>query len=412
MDKPQIAPLEYIPIPEVENYVLHHQVPLLLLNDDKREVVRAEFIFSIEGQSYVEVSEVGNLLFSGTKTKTAEQISGAFEQLGAYTDVQVNRDYLTLTVYSLGETFYKALELAEEVFSEACFPAREWEIQKGTLFHKIEVDEKKTSVRAQRAFLSHLYPDHVYGEYATREKVETFDSEHFQQVFRHIISQLQLITVTGDISEQHITYIDRMVSGWQNEKAPSFSALPHIKESIHLPDPLPEAQQASLRIGCKSIRRDHEDYFAWSFLNNLLGGYFGSRLMKNIREEKGWTYGIYSRLVHLRYDSYFVIAADVKKTMRQQAIDEVFSEVKKLSQLKVTEAELSTLSNYLKGNYMSSIATIFDVMDRHKSLHLNKLPSNYYKKYFDSLDDISAGDVISTALKYLDADKMLILYAE
>jgi zinc protease len=166
------------------------------------------------------------------------------------------------------------------------------------------------------------------------------------------------------------------------------------------------AMQSSIRMGKQLITRKHPDFFTMMLLNEILGGYFGSRLMKNIREEKGLTYGISSNLALFGQAGYFVIGTDVKREFTQQTIDEIHKEIKILQTELVTENELETVKNYMVGSFAGSLNTPFDITDRYKVIFSENLPLDFYQNYIPNIQQISNVMLLEAANKYLDVDSL------
>ena len=154
------------------------------------------------------------------------------------------------------------------------------------------------------------------------------------------------------------------------------------------------------------MTRKHPDYFPMLLLNEILGGYFGSRLMKNIREEKGLTYGISSNLALFSQAGYFVIGTDVKREFTQQTIDEIHKEIKILQTELVDESELETVKNYMVGSFAGSLNTPFDIADRYKVIFSEKLPLDFYQNYIPNIQQISAIQLLEIANKYLGLETL------
>ena len=142
-------------------------------------------------------------------------------------------------------------------------------------------------------------------------------------------------------------------------------------------------------------------YFDTLMFNHVLGGYFGSRLMKNIREEKGLTYGIYSAMNHFLHESFWVIAAEVNQQNAERAMDEIRSEIRLLQDKPISQTELDTARNYFIGSWQSENATLFAVAEKLKSLHLWNLPEDYYTRLLNHLREITPEQVQYAANYYL-----------
>jgi predicted Zn-dependent peptidase len=164
--------------------------------------------------------------------------------------------------------------------------------------------------------------------------------------------------------------------------------------------------QASIRIGKPIIGKNHPDYIACMVVNELLGGYFGSRLMQNIREDKGYTYGIHSSIVTLKNDAYFVIGTDVKREYVEATVQEIYHETQRLIDEPVAELELNTVRNYIKGSFLSSITTPFSIAEKVKNVRFYDLDYSFYHNFFDSLDGLDAEDILKAAQKYFSPEDM------
>ena len=181
----------------------------------------------------------------------------------------------------------------------------------------------------------------------------------------------------------------------------SFSAA--MPESVILSEKM-ESLQSSIRVGRRLFTRHHPDFFPMVITNEVLGGYFGSRLMKNIREEKGFTYGISSNMVSFRNDGYFLIGTDVKKEFTQQTLDEIRKEIHILQAQPVPAAELETVKNFMAGEFVGSLNTPFEIADRYKTILLDELPADFLTTYVTNIRAVSAESIQQMASTYLAED--------
>jgi predicted Zn-dependent peptidase len=167
--------------------------------------------------------------------------------------------------------------------------------------------------------------------------------------------------------------------------------------------------QSSIRLGKKIINRSHPDYPAVLFLNHIFGGYFGSRLMRNIREEKGLTYGIYSSVVSFLNNGYLSIGADVNQENRQLTVDEIRKELVVLRSIPIDHAELETARNHFIGSFQSEITTPFAHADKIKNLILNSLPHQYYNSLLARVDQLTSQDLLETAQRYFNEESFSVV---
>jgi predicted Zn-dependent peptidase len=176
--------------------------------------------------------------------------------------------------------------------------------------------------------------------------------------------------------------------------------LPILDSQLSILEERPNALQSSIRIGTWSIPKSHPDYMALSVFNTVLGGYFGSRLIKNIREDKGHTYGIYSSLAEIGDFNYWVIGADVQKAYRQEVIEEIYKEINLLATEPISHEELEVIRNYLIGQMLSRFSSSFDLMDRFRSVHHSGLDFDFFMRKLAFLRAFTAEDILAVGKKY------------
>ena len=170
---------------------------------------------------------------------------------------------------------------------------------------------------------------------------------------------------------------------------------------------MPGAVQSAIRVGKQLLNRTHPAYHQLKITNALLGGFFGSRLMQNIRQDKGYTYGIGSGLVSLVRSGYFFISTQVGVDVRQAALDEIYAELKALRTQPAGKQELEMLRNYLSGNYLRQFDGPFAQAARYKELLVFGLDMSHHQDFLRALKDITSGDIMETAARYLREEEMM-----
>jgi predicted Zn-dependent peptidase len=244
-------------------------------------------------------------------------------------------------------------------------------------------------------------PNHPYGRALEYDDFDQLKQEHINQYYRRALLHGIEIIISGQISEDLIDVLE------------VFKDLPKVDPSethhnivgsddknirIHKKDSL----QSSLRMGSRKISKSHPDFPGLIILNELFGGFFGSRLMKNIREEKGYTYGIHSSIVSHIHDSYLVIGTDVKKEFVDDTIDQIYHEARRLKDELVEARELTVVKNYLMGNFLSSIETSFALADKFKNIYFFGQDYSFYDKYIEKINTITPSEIQELANKYLN----------
>jgi predicted Zn-dependent peptidase len=206
--------------------------------------------------------------------------------------------------------------------------------------------------------------------------------------------------VTGDLDHSEL---QRLILGFQNLPNQE-SKIESVANAICSTDGEIElrenAVQTSIRIGGWSIPKNHKDYIALTVFNTILGGYFGSRLIKNIREDKGHTYGIYSSLIETGEYNYWVISADVQKLFYQEVVDQIYLEIENLVTIPLELDEMEVVRNYMIGQMLSAFSSSFDLLDRYKSVHFSGLDFNFFRQKLDFLKKFTPEDILNIGAKY------------
>lgn len=386
---------------------LSNGIDVHYLTGGQQDVIKIELIFKA-GRWYEKkwgaAHFMANLLMKGSKNKNSFEIASIFDFYGAHVEISPGLDVVSVGLYTLIKNLKPVTELLFEIITQPDFPAREFELSKAIYLQNLKVNKEKTSFQAGKFFRKHLFGDvHPYGKELDEKEVENLDSEalreHYQAFFRDLV-----ILVSGKIDSQSIELINATFSSLECSKSGAISLHPPKDEPTRQLYDKEGSLQASVRVGKRFIGRSHSDYFDVLLLSHVLGGYFGSRLMKNIREEKGLTYGIYASIHTLMRDNYLVIGADVNKENLELTFDEIRFELGRLSSEPVPQDELQTARNHFIGSLQAEVTTPFSHADKLKNILLYNLSPDYYTQLISRIDTISAEDLLKTADKYFSAD--------
>jgi zinc protease len=390
-----------------------HQLPngveLLFVPGGNQDVIKIEVVVKAgrwEEKSRGAAQFVGNLLNKGTRTKSSFQIAQIFDQYGAHIEIHPGLDFISLSVYSLITFLEPVLDLFFEVLTDAVFPEKELAQLKTIAIQNLKVNNEKTSFLASKLFRKNLFGEsHPYGYELEEGDLAAIEQgqlrKHYESFFGNIV-----VFISGKINRQTETLINNKFGQFRGYNTNSNGITSTISGDFHQYMEKEGSVQATIRAGRASIQREHADYAYAIFVSHLLGGYFGSRLMKNIREEKGLTYGIYASLHPLQHASYLVIGADVNKENIALTMDEIKKEMRLLYTERVSDDELSTAKNHFIGSLQSEITTPFAHADKIKTLYLSKLPEDYYQKIILQINGITAEQIIETAEKYFNAESI------
>lgn len=415
---PDFKVVQTVNLPGPQTYTLDNGIALHVINIGEQPVVRLECIFeagnwyeSEAAASYFAVK----MLTEGVEGMTSQEISEAFDQLGAFTELTHTSDRVGIVVYCLSRFLPEVLPLVQKLIRSATFPEKEFEELKNITVQNLKVNREKTAYLATTEFRARLFgAGHPYGQSQSTDEIEALGMDAVRVHYERFIRDGKFTAVlAGQITEADVQHVNATLG--QNSfdiEAGKFSF--HASERYQGDEAIverPESVQSSIRMGRVLFNRHHPDYFKMLVTNEILGGYFGSRLMKNIREEKGLTYGISSHLVTLRNEGYLMIGTDVKKEFTQQTIDEIKKEIARLQTERVGPDELQTVKSFMAGEFAGSLNTAFEVADRRKILLLDSLPANFFNQYIDRVHATTAEDVMEMANSYLRAEDMVTVVA-
>jgi zinc protease len=415
---PDFKVVQTVNLPGPQTYTLDNGIALHVINIGEQPVVRLECIFeagnwyeSEAAASYFAVK----MLTEGVDGMTSQEISEAFDQLGAFTELTHTSDRVGIVVYCLSRFLPEVLPLVQKLIRSATFPEKEFQELKNITVQNLKVNREKTAYLATTEFRARLFgAGHPYGQSQRTDEIEALGMDAVRAHYERFIRDGKFTAVlAGQITEADVQHVNATLgqNSFDIEAGKfSFQASEPYQGDEAIVD-RPESVQSSIRMGRVLFNRHHPDYFKMLVTNEILGGYFGSRLMKNIREEKGLTYGISSHVVTLRNEGYLMIGTDVKKEFTKQTIDEIKKEISRLQTELVGPEELQTVKSFMAGEFAGSLNTAFEVADRRKILLLDSLPANFFNQYIDRVHATTAEDVMEMANNYLRADDMMTVIA-
>ncbi|QHL87709.1 insulinase family protein [Nibribacter ruber] len=381
-------------------------------------IIRVEFVFKA-GKWYQTrpalASLTAKMLLEGTTHRTAKQIAETADFYGATLDVSHGFDRSTVTLYCLSKFLPDLLPLFFEVIHEPAFLEQELALLKQRLIQTLSVDKQKNGYLASEAYSLQLYgPSHPYTTLITEEEINSVTQEDIKafHATQYRIQEAEVF-IAGEFSLEARNYFLKTLSssatGEPIHNTLTFTATPSLPDLKHVQTK--NQMQAAIRVGSEVVAPHHPDFPALYFTTHLLGGYFGSRLMKNIREEKGYTYGIYSSLSTKENSTTFTIGTEVKGDKTAETLFEIEKELKRLIVESVTDEELHTVKKHLSGKFVSDEATLFDQVDRYKSTVFLHLSPNHYHTLVKEFNDMTSEKIKETAERYIKFDQLLKVIA-
>lgn len=417
-NQPSINPLEKILLTGPEKYSLSNGIPVYQFDSGTQELVMIELIFkagSWQQNHPFDAIGVNLMLREGTKNFTSQLISEKLDFYGAHLETNAEKDYAFVTLFTLNKHLNSTLPVLEDIIKNATFPKEECLVITRKQKQSLAVNMQKVSYLARTRFNSLLYGDrHPYGRFLLPEDLDSSQNEHFREFFqKHYHAGNCRILVAGKIPSGLAALLQNAFGGndWQRPASgePDYSPEPSVeKEALILKE---DALQSAIRMGRVLFNRNHPDFIGLHFLNTLLGGYFGSRLMRNLREDKGYTYGIGSAIIPLEHSGYFFISAEVGSEVTLKAIKEIDDELDRMRSDLVAEAELSLVRSYLQGSFLRSIDGPFAMAERYRELLLSGFDIDYFDEMLETEKTITARQLRDLAQKYFDPKEMSRLIA-
>jgi len=406
---PDYKAIDHINLIHPEHTKLGNGCNVYCFNSGDQELVRIEWIFNnlrFNPAKPLLNMAVNTMLNDGTKTLTGAQIADKIDFYGAFLQVEYGYDHSEVTLYSLNKHLPSTLPVIMDILTNSIFPEKELETFIRNQQQKLQVSLQKNDVLARRNFNKALYGDTIYGYAAVADDYKTLHRDdmlvHYQQMYQ---PSNCTIVIAGKIEQETLDLLkDTFDSNWTNSEKTADINQPELNpaaEHFYFTEK-PDALQSAIRMGMPLINRTHPDFPSLQVLNTVLGGYFGSRLMANIREDKGYTYGIGSGMSSLKHAGALFIATEVGADVCKAAINEIEKEINILKTELIPEEELTLVRNYMLGSLLGSLENVFSHADKFKNLYFSGLDYEYYDNYTETIRNITSDDLIKLAVKYLD----------
>lgn len=407
---PAFRQVENIELVEAEQLSLDNGVKLFVVDAGTQDLVRIELIFdnvNWDKTKPLQAYAVNSLLAEGTSKLSALEIAERVDYYGAFLQTDYNYDYSVVTLYTLTKHMEATLAVIKEIVTDAVFPEEEVETFRRNQKQKLSVNLEKNDFLGRRAFNRALFGETIYGYSAGNEDYDNLTRDQLLEYFNLAYRPGNCtIIVAGKVEQPAIDTINRFFGkNWDKGLAlqKNFFSFPLKKGTEHYFEK-EGALQSALRIGQVSISRSHPDFASLQVLNTILGGYFGSRLMANIREDKGYTYGIGSALVSLKNAGYFFIASEVGAEFCGSALTEIEKEVNLLKTEPVSPEELALVKNYMLGSFLGSLENAFSHADKFKNIYFSGMDYNYYSDYVNTIRTITSEKLLELAGFYYQFD--------
>ena len=397
----QLKPYEY--------FTLDNGVPVYTINAGTQEVLQVEMVF-YAGNWFEDKKSVASatnfMLKNGTSKRTAFQLNEDFEYYGAYCSRACYNETAVISLSSLSKYLPELLPVIQEMITDSIFPEEELVVYKQNSKQRLSVSLQKCDFVANRLIDAYVYgEDHPYGTYTNAADIDALDTTMLKKYFQqYYLNGNCVIFASGKIPVNLQEQLN-VNFGKLSISKPTFSVnnilSKAVSEKKYRIQNDPNGVQGAIRIARPFPNRHDPDFMKVMVLNTLFGGFFGSRLMSNIREDKGYTYGIHSYVQNHLQQTAWMISTEAGKDVCEATVEEVYKEMKLLREKPVGEEELSLVRNYLMGTILGDLDGPFQIMGRWKNLILNNLDGSYFYDSIKTIKQISAEELSALAKKYL-----------
>jgi zinc protease len=396
-------------------------LPVVLVEQHRIPKLTLQLLFR-SGNSSVAASNPGladmtsTVVRTGTATRTGRQIEEELRRLGADLSTGAGADSSAISLGGLSEFSGELLALLANLASQANFPAEEFERERRNTFEAVRIERATPGFLAGERLRKVLFGAHPYAVVApTEAQVEAYRLEQLADFYRaHYTPENAVLIAVGDFSAPALLQqMDAAFGSWPAGQPPwkPEAEPPEIQNRrVHLVH-LPGSVQAQILLGNRAITRRHPDWMALALANSIYGGAFHSRLVANIREQKGYTYSPRSSAHSLRRLGYFSVGAAVRNEVVAATLTEIFYELDRIRALRVGAEELAEALAYLSGVFSLGLATQDGLAGQLATLYLNELSDDYLETYREKIRALTAEDVLAAARKYFDSANAQIVVA-
>lgn len=404
-----------IVLPKCDVKTLSNGVQVYMLNMGTEDTIMIDWVF-YAGNCFEKKKTVAaatnHLLKNGTSRLSAFELNEHFEFYGSYLSRHCYNETSEIVLHSLNKHVDELIPVVAEIISDSIFPETELGIYVQNSRQKLQVNLQKCEFVASRIIDANLYGEsHPYGAYSKLEDYSALQRSDIVEFYdRNYKNGHCIIFVAGKLPANMLDLLEKSFGclPLKNHKGADKNIIYNLQPSSEKKQLLindPQGVQAAIRIARHFPNRHHPDFQKVMVLNNIYGGFFGSRLMGNIREDKGYTYGIYSYLMNHIHDGGLMISTEAGRDVSAATIKEVYAEMMELRDEIIDEEELRMTRNFMVGSILGELDGPFQVLGRWKNLVLNNLDDNYFYNAINTIKTISAEELREMAKKYLVPDE-------
>jgi predicted Zn-dependent peptidase len=410
---PMIKSLEKVALPEIIQYTLDNNVRVAESNIGLQDIVKVDILFHVGRvmeDKWMASRATAYMLRNDTALRSAKEVEELLDFYGTSIKMASGMDYSYISFVSLNKFFDKVSSLVQEMLYQPKFSQEELKKFQKTGTEKLKIDLSKNDITAYREHTALLFGNnHPYGYNSNIEDLNKLTIADIQHHFDNYYgSDNCIIVISGKITPE----IRKQVAEKFGKINKISKTKPYQESHANLTNHRVEIKsknnlQVAMRMGKKLFSRMHEDNPHFYMLNTILGGYFGSRLMSEIREKKGYTYNIYSNMDQMIHDGYFYISSEMDPKYIEKSIKAIYIEIDRLKAEQISDGELKMVKNYVMGSMLNLLDGPFNVGSYIRMIKTNELEPSFYDGFIDKILSTSKSDIQEMAIKHFDKSQML-----
>jgi zinc protease len=404
--------------PTISETVMDNGLEVVVIEQPNMPIISLDVFF--EGGSTAAPQDLpglasitGSLITRGTDSRSAQDIAGAIEQVGGAVGSSAGSDSMSLGVFALIEDADLAFDLLADMTLNANFPENEFERERAEWISSLEASLAQPGTVARRIFDNRLYgSEHGYGNLYTFDSLEAITRDDIVAFYesRRYPDNAVLIIAGAITTEEGLAYAEQHFADWEGSaEAISNPELPDNSGQRILLVDRPGSTQATFRIGNIGIQGASMDYFPARVMNHVLGGTFSSRLVQNIREDKGYTYSIGSGFSYPADIGNFRVSASVRNDVIALTLEEVFAEMERIQTEPLTDEEINDARDGIVGEWVFGLETYQDFVEAVASYKIRGVELGRLNKWLGHIKNVSKDDVLDIANRYIHPEDFIIV---
>ena len=419
-DIPPVHPIESIDIPNPEIIKLRNGISLYKINVGDEEVIRLDILIGGGQHSQNKTLQsmfTNRMLREGCLGRSSQQIAEKLDFYGAWLDLSSSVNYNFVTLYSLNKYFDQTLDVLSGIVKQPTFPENEFATVVDNNRQQYLVNSERVDMMSRKKLNESLFGiSHPLGKYAYLDDYSNINIGDLKEFYRkNYHSGNVTIFVSGKVTDDIVSRIERAFGDeqWGEVKAATsfIDVEPMPCEEKHIFIRKENALQSSLRMGGFFLDREHPDFLKSRVLVTLFGGYFGSRLMSNIREDKGYTYGIGAGVISYPHRGVLAISTEAANAFIPSIITEVYSEMDRLCNDMVSDKELNMVKSYMIGDMCRAYEGPFSISDAWIYTFISSLSSDFYQKSLEAIKSVTKEEILVLAQKYFSKQNLIEVVA-